>query len=168
MSLTKSLAGLAALILIFAGGIYYFAYASTTKPTTTKYDFLFSAPEDYQNYYGNKYILDSNNKVLLQKGDYPETEFQNAKPPQLYIYDTESNEKTKISVEEANKLKLLTGDKSPDGFKFENYYYQSGSAFILPFSQKNTTNVITKDGIATPTSLENSYGSEFVSWIDNQ
>ena len=157
------------LMIVFVAASIYLPRLFAQQP---KVNFLYASGEDY---YSNvqQYSVQSDKVVkneipLRQKGDL-NPPFAG---PKLFVHDVAKNESKEISFEEAQRLNLDSGLKSPDGF--EIVYGSRGDDFF-PFSSgmDYNTHYLKGHSISAKLNLQSSgqyYSNNnfrFLGWIKN-
>jgi hypothetical protein len=92
--------------------------------------------------------------------------------PKLYYYSVTENTSREISLEDAQKLILVAGPSSPDGYNVK-YEYNNDGIFELFGGSRDSGYVITKGAgrknLSGMDTIENYYGGEeflLIGWVN--
>jgi len=158
-------------ILIVA--VILFAYILPGIFINPMYDFVYAVGNE------KEYLVLQDGTVDLRPCpyDYPDN-YRNCTnyPSQLnfYLYDSENEKNTPISLEEIQKYELDLSDKSPDGYNISYGGRGGGEYFLFPVfwgGGSSNTPVISKGSILNkPLNLRTSssssyYNFKFIGWI---
>ncbi len=86
---------------------------------------------NYEYDFKNEFILE-NNKIVLVPALSNIKALDDGyikKQPNLYFYDVSTGESKEITIEEANKLELVGGQTSPDGYEIAYNNYSDFTGF---------------------------------------
>ncbi len=180
-----------ALVLVFILPIIFVAIGLilTTRPVTKEspqYNFIYSNDSDS---YNNKfnYEVNKNNTIVKSFESSPscisktigyddkiEVKDRCTNEPILYYHNVATNSSQIISLEDAQKYKLLINQTSPDGFRFERYSTSNSSGLFYLFgNNQSQRNVLIKNSSIIPQSVlggERGYQNDikFLAWHDNK
>jgi hypothetical protein len=173
-----------ALPIIFIG-ILAVAILLPSMKINPQHDFVYTDARERNEYpykviqYKNDYVLKEGKVTLrplnskydditgLMKQDI---ELRDA--PKLYYYSVTENTSREISLEDAQKLILVAGPSSPDGYNVK-YEYNNDGIFELFGGSRDSGYVITKGAgrknLSGMDTIENYYGGEeflLIGWVN--
>lgn len=131
MQKSKNSSQLKDLFLLFSIpiGIALFAAAAIYIPrlmADPKYDFIYSLCNSYD--CRDSYAVDSTGRVTKELIDSPSLRYDN-NVSTLRYYDTANDSTRSLTFEEAQKYRLNTSSKSPDGYTLSQEQRSSGFLF---------------------------------------
>lgn len=148
--------------MVIAIAVSIYASNNSINP---QYNFLYSVKGGYENAYFNIGVV--SNRVT--KSAPPTDMYRKEVPvvdPALYIHDVKNNTNRQISYDEASKLKIDAGPKSPDGYVVD----RGGSNSVIFYSSSNYNQFYIKSNSgakAVDLELETAsyYDYAFIGWI---
>lgn len=170
-----------ALPIIFIG-VLALAITLPSRSINLQHDFVY-VNADMEKYpygsvaYRNEYAIE--NGKIVKKPIVTELEASEAKlrgityddAPQLYHYSVREQASREIAFEEAQKLALVPGPSSPDGYTVEYEYNNDGIFEIFGSGNDDSGYVISKgnarkslSGIATNNMYYNGYMFQIIGW----
>lgn len=164
------------LMVVFVAASIYLPKRSLNP----QYDFLYTT-ESYpsytervgDSYVSHRYYVDGDTLAeetapLPTKDGYYSADL---KKPMFYRYDVKTNTSTKLTLEDAKKLKLNDARKSPDGLEVVHGSNTGGVFPFFFFDENNYNTVYLKQGNASrklDITADNRYpGITFIAWITN-
>jgi hypothetical protein len=157
-------------LLILVLGLYLYLPRFFVKPTEK---FLYYVP----NYSMDNFVRYQvkNGRVAIQPDSYNSnysTDLQISQSvkayPDIFLYDTATDQKQKLNLEQAMAFALSKEQKSPAGFEIANG--SSGGDFLFGYSSNNYRNYyLTKNAYSKKLSIDlaNDYNNlNFLGWVE--
>lgn len=152
-------------IPVLAIAAVFLALYFPTRSVQPKYNFIYSnsnyyAPLNYEVRDGKLVQIDYSNDQIPT----PIKPGTKAVPPQLFIYDFATVSSREISFDEAQKLHLTAGPRSPDGYDIVS---GSGGGFF-PFFYDGSSyrdRYIKNDRASKKLNLQTDYNFRLIGWI---